>query len=99
MTTLARPWDYLIVTASNDRQAAAYEAQLELRGRLNMLSMARDVLVVPDPQGRRVGSGGSTVSCLLEVLNREAIQTKDLEKLYLEYMEAEAAGATSARVQ
>ena len=36
---------------------------------------------------------------LLEVLDRDEVQSKDLEKLYLEYMEAEAAGETSAKVQ
>jgi len=35
---------------------------------------------------------------LLEVLDREAIESTDLEKQYLAHMEAEAAGATSARV-
>lgn len=36
---------------------------------------------------------------LLEVLDREAMETKDLEAIYLEYMRAEAAGATSAKVE
>ena len=36
---------------------------------------------------------------LLEVLDREAIESRDLEKLYLEYMVSESAGATSAKVQ
>lgn len=36
---------------------------------------------------------------LLHVLDREEIRTQDLEQLYLEYMRAEVAGATSARVQ
>jgi len=36
---------------------------------------------------------------LLEVLDRTQIGTKDLERLYLEHMEAEAAGATSAKVE
>jgi len=71
MTTLAESWDYLIVTASNDRQAAAYDAHLKLRVGLGMLSGVGEVLVAGDPQGRRVGSGGSTVACLLDVLNRE----------------------------
>ncbi|MBP7933045.1 MAG: hypothetical protein KA354_00240 [Phycisphaerae bacterium] len=63
-------WDYLIVTASNEMQAAAYRTQLALRGRLGLLAGVREVLVVPDPGGKRVGSGGSTLYCLLEVLNR-----------------------------
>ncbi len=67
---MIRPWDYLIVTASNDQQAEAYEAQLRVRRELGLLSDVRDVLVVPDPGGKRVGSGGSTLCCLMEVLQR-----------------------------
>jgi galactokinase/mevalonate kinase-like predicted kinase len=67
----AKTWDYLIVTASNRSQAVAYESQLKIRRELGLLSDAREVLVVPDPDGRRVGSGGSTLYCLLEILNRQ----------------------------
>lgn len=35
---------------------------------------------------------------LLEILDRQAIEGTDLEALYLEYMKAEVAGATSAKV-
>jgi fucokinase len=70
MHATARPWDYLIVTASNERQAQAYQAQLDLRRELGLLSDIREVLVVPDPGGRRIGSGGSTLYCLMEVLSR-----------------------------
>ena len=65
------PWDYLIVTASNDAQASAYESQLRLRHRRGALPGVRHVLVVADPEGKRVGSGGSTLCCLMEVVNRE----------------------------
>ena len=64
-------WDYLIVTASNDAQARAYESQLALRRRGGLLSGVRHVMVVADPGGRRVGSGGSTICCLMNVVNRE----------------------------
>jgi fucokinase len=64
-------WDYLILTASNDEQAAAYAEQLALRRRLGLLHAVRQAIVVADPGGRRVGSGGSTVCCLIEVLRRE----------------------------
>lgn len=66
-----RFWHYLIVTASNASQAAAYEYQLTMRRSLGLLNSVREVLVVPDPGGRRVGSGGSTLCCLLEVIRRE----------------------------
>lgn len=65
------PWDYLIVTASNDAQAAAYESELRLRHKLGALPGVRHVLVVADPEGKRVGSGGSTLCCLIDVVNRE----------------------------
>jgi galactokinase/mevalonate kinase-like predicted kinase len=70
----ANSWDYLIVTASNDAQAGNYEHQLALRQKLGLLPYVRDVIVVPDPGGKRIGSGGSTICCLLEVLNRELPQ-------------------------
>jgi fucokinase len=59
------------LTAANGDQAAAYEAQIRMRRETGQLTQARDTLVVADPQGHRVGSGGSTIECLLEVLRRE----------------------------
>jgi fucokinase len=66
-----QPWNYLILTAANDDQATAYEAQIHLRRNTEALRGAGEALVVADPQGRRAGSGGSTIECLLEVLRRE----------------------------
>ncbi|MBS3735431.1 MAG: hypothetical protein KGY99_11020 [Phycisphaerae bacterium] len=70
MSRVIEPWNYLIVTASNESQAAAYESQLRLRRDLGLLVGAEEVLVLPDPGGRRIGSGGSTLFCLMEVLAR-----------------------------
>jgi fucokinase len=71
------PWDYLIVTAANDRQAAAYSAQIQLRRDMGLLARVRDFLVIPDWDGRRIGSGGSTLQCLGEVLRRESPPGED----------------------
>jgi fucokinase len=68
MDASIRPWDYLIVTASNEAQAKAYESQLALRRKLGLLSDVQEAVVVPDPGGKRIGSGGSTLCCLMEVL-------------------------------
>jgi len=70
-------WDYLIVTAANDHQAAAYEAQIQLRREMKQLPQVRDVLVIADRDGRRIGSGGSTLQCLAEVLRRESQPGED----------------------
>jgi fucokinase len=71
-------WDYLIVTASNGRQAQAYEAQLRLRRELGLLPQVRDCFVVADLEDRRIGSGGSTVYCLARVLEREGQPLSDV---------------------
>ena len=75
MQARIRPWDYLIVTASNERQAEAYEAQLTVRRELGLLSDVREVIAVADPGGKRIGSGGSTLYCLMEVLSRRLGRT------------------------
>ena len=72
MTRMPAAWDYLILTASNDRQAQAYESLLALRQQTGRLARVRQSLVVADLEGRRIGSGGSTLECLRVVLNREA---------------------------
>jgi len=73
-------WDYLIVTASNEAQAESYESELNLRRKLGILPGVDQFLVVPDPQGKRIGSGGSTIFALLKVLSRK-IETPGLERL------------------
>ena len=53
-------FDTIVVTAANAAQAQGYRAQVApLVGRL-----APEILVVPDPGGKRVGSLGSTVAVL-----------------------------------
>ena len=64
-------WDYLIITASNDKQAGIYRRMIDLRKSLGLISAVKSVLVVADPGGRRVGSGGSTIYCLLRILDSD----------------------------
>ena len=46
---MSHTWDYLILTASNDRQAAGYESQLAVRRRAGLLPEVGTTLVVADP--------------------------------------------------
>jgi fucokinase len=71
MDRMPQPWDYLVVTASNAAQADSYERQLLLRREMGLLPRAREVLVMPDPGGRRAGSGGSTLFCLAHIINQQ----------------------------
>jgi fucokinase len=68
-------WDYLILTASNDRQASGYESQLAVRRHAGLLPDVGTALVVADPFGKRVGSGGSTLFCLMRVVEAEIQRT------------------------
>ncbi len=70
-------WDYLVITASNDKQAGAYRSMIGLRRSLGLINGVKSVLVVADPGGRRVGSGGSTIYCLLRVLDLELGMRRD----------------------
>jgi fucokinase len=65
------PWDYLVLTASNAEQASAYRNQLKIRQDLGFLTGIKKILVIPDPGGKRVGSAGSTICCLIEILALE----------------------------
>ncbi len=65
MPHTSEAWQYVIITAANEQQAAAYNLQIQRRARDGRLADVREVFVVPDTGGRRIGSGGSTLLCLL----------------------------------
>ena len=71
MRKMTKAWDYLIVTAANDQQSKAYDFQIRQRQEAGEIPQVRSCLVIPDTDGRRVGSGGSTLHCLWSVLRRE----------------------------
>ena len=51
-------WDYVILTASNEEQADAYQAQIDARLAAGRLPKETRYRVLPDPDGQRVGSAG-----------------------------------------
>jgi len=57
-------WDYVILTASNEEQAKGYRLEIEYRRREGRLPAGCRYVVLPDPEGRRVGSGGATFHVL-----------------------------------
>ncbi|MGN0384913.1 MAG: L-fucokinase [Lachnospiraceae bacterium] len=65
---LTRPgfacWDYVILTASNEQQAMGFRAQLKERENAGFLPPKTHFAVIPDPHGKRVGSGGATLGVI-----------------------------------
>ena len=59
-------WDYIILTASNENQAAGYRSQIE--SRKDFLPTETHFAVIPDEGNVRVGSGGATLSVLRYIL-------------------------------
>ncbi len=53
-----------MLTASDERQAQMYRQQLAWRRAAGLLPAGTQFLVLPDPPGRRIGSGGATLRAL-----------------------------------
>jgi fucokinase len=68
-------WDYIILTASNETQARAFRLQIKRRLDRQQLPDATKYVVLPDPGGKRVGSGGAT----FHVIRYLAEQAPDAE--------------------
>ena len=64
-------WDYIVLTASNEEQASIYRSEIEYRLRLKQIPARTKYLVLPDPDGKRVGSGGATLNVLKAIAERE----------------------------
>lgn len=57
-------WDVLMITASSARQAEQYRNELQRRASFGTLPKETQFLVIPDPIGRRAGTGGATINAL-----------------------------------
>ncbi len=57
-------WDVICLTASGPTQAGLYRDQLERARAEGRIPAATGTLVVEDPDGRRIGSGGATLHAL-----------------------------------
>ncbi len=64
-------WDYVILTASNEQQAAGFRAQLRERQQVGFLPEKTHFAVLPDPDGKRVGSGGATLNVIRYIAQKE----------------------------
>ena len=64
-------WDYIILTASNEAQATAYRNQIENRLEKGLLPEETTYAVLPDPEGKRAGSGGATFQVMRYIADQE----------------------------
>lgn len=64
-------WDYVILTASNEEQALAYRQQIDDRLAMGQLPESTTYMVLSDPDGKRVGSGGATFNVLKYIAGQD----------------------------
>ncbi len=57
-------WDYVVLTSSNEAQAESFREQITYRRKQGVLPGRTEYIVLPDPEGKRVGSGGATLNAL-----------------------------------
>lgn len=70
-------WDYVILTASNEEQAEAYRQQIAYRQELGGVTDRTKFVVLSDPDGKRVGSGGATLNVLKYVAEQDGDPNTD----------------------
>lgn len=79
------PIHHLILTSANPAQAKGYEAQLALREGEDRLGPVENWRVIPDPNGRRVGSGGATLGVMAQLAAeflKEEPKTQSMAQLF-----------------
>jgi len=64
-------WDYVVLTASNEQQAEGFRNQIAERREAGFLPAQTKFAVLPDPEGKRVGSGGATLNVLKFIAEEE----------------------------
>lgn len=63
----AAGWSAVIITASSAHQAQRYEREIEQRRLRGALPPGAEFVVIADPAGRRIGSGGATLHALAQL--------------------------------
>lgn len=63
-------WDYIVLTASNEKQAEGFMAQIKRRQSKGYLPKNTEFFVISDPEGKRVGSGGATLGVIKEIAEK-----------------------------
>jgi fucokinase len=80
--TAAPGFDLLVLTVANRVQQRYAERMLEVRRRLGALPAGLSTVVLADPAGKRIGSGGSTILCMAALAKRDLLRGKRIMVLH-----------------
>ncbi len=81
-------WDFLTLTATNEKQASGYRQELALRQRAvgptgAFFPAIQKATVVADPPGPRIGSGGATLNAIRHLIESHGVMLDDFDRLHL----------------
>lgn len=76
-------WDWVVITASNEHQAKAYELQLKNRKEKGYLPVNTQFIIVPDLGGKRIGSGGATLNVIKYITEKVGIDNLEKQKILI----------------
>jgi fucokinase len=79
-------WDFLVLTAANEKQAEGYRQELALRTQAvgpagAFFPSIQKSVMVPDPPGRRAGSGGATLGVVRHLVEQYHLRPDQLSRL------------------
>lgn len=63
-------WDWIVLTAANERQAESYRIQIAVRAEQNRLPKGTEFIVIKDYNDQRAGSGGATLNVVRVLTDR-----------------------------
>ncbi|HGE71838.1 TPA: hypothetical protein ENX78_13435 [Candidatus Poribacteria bacterium] len=63
-------YDICVITAANEYQAIGYRERIRIRKENNELPKETEFVVISDPDGKRIGSGGSTIYVLYKLIEQ-----------------------------
>lgn len=81
-----KKWDYVVITASNEKQAMIFRLQINFRLENHLIPSETRYLCISDPEGKPVGTGGATFNALNKIredLGRKFTSFDDLRILII----------------
>jgi fucokinase len=80
---ISAEWDFIFLTAMNEKQALSYRKQIEYRLKTGVLRNSSGCIVVPDTDGKRIGSGGAVFNVLKHIRDKSVDDDCFLDKRIL----------------
>ncbi|RNA27296.1 fucose-1-phosphate guanylyltransferase [Brachionus plicatilis] len=76
-------WDLIVITSINQKQRKCYELQLEIKKNQGKIPKSFKFLVIDDPNGCKIGSGGSTLNVVKELFQLYSQKLYDMKILLI----------------